>query len=571
MPWHQFPQQRRTCDPLYAYYSRGHRSNTYQNQLSVQFNLFVNQPDRRPAITFRDQDRWQHDGHRNVRPNELLGNRFQKLVDDSARERSGLQFVRLENQQREQVQLETRQLRELGNQRRDVERSLAQLQKHRDIELGTPLHDHDTDRIDLRARPDRSPELRDSANDHSKPPKIDEAGGRGNQDVVRNPRGNVGDSDEARPLKGERVGNSQVENVQDGDTREPRDGAGKGRDGLAGPLRLDPEVEPPKGDELKDQQGRKDQQERIENTGRDAARNRGEVSSRIEQKAEAVKEQAAVNAQKAAARRGERDGSQDRLKLPPATRSIEGKASAGVTDSVKPQGGQNAARDQVARPESRVRSIVEGADNDGPKNAANHAPPIRNGAAGRERSRANDLSAGNPPAVQRDSTPGATPATKSGPAMRSAPAERSTPALRSTPAERPSTFPRSIPAERNNASPRSAPGERTAPSARNDAVRTPHIPGGGGAARSNPSFTPPRGDTGGRVRSNAAPAPNPGRTIGGGGVASGRSAAAAPSRSGPAPGAGAPSRSGPGPGAAASGRSGAGAGAGAAGKRGRGK
>ena len=131
-PWHQFPRQRRCFDPLYAHYGRGRRSSEFYNQMNVQFNVFVNQPNRRPPIRFRDQDRWAREHRNDFRPNDFLGNRFQNVVDNAPRNRDGFQFVRLENQQREQVQQETRRMRELMDQRRDVERSLAQLERSRD-------------------------------------------------------------------------------------------------------------------------------------------------------------------------------------------------------------------------------------------------------------------------------------------------------------------------------------------------------------------------------------------------------------------------------------------------------
>ncbi|MFN9719491.1 MAG: hypothetical protein ACK58L_12390, partial [Planctomycetota bacterium] len=129
-PWHQFPRQRRCFDPLYAYYGRG-QNNDYFNQLNVQFNVFVNQANRRPPVRFRDQDRWVQD-HREFRADGLLGDRFQNFVNVSSEDQNGFRFVRLENRQRERVEETTSRLRELVNQRRDVERSLEQLDRMRD-------------------------------------------------------------------------------------------------------------------------------------------------------------------------------------------------------------------------------------------------------------------------------------------------------------------------------------------------------------------------------------------------------------------------------------------------------
>ena len=80
----------------------------------------------------------------------------------------------------------------------------------------------------------------------------------------------------------------------------------------------------------------------------------------IGQQAETVKEKAVNNAQNAAARRIERDQSQERLKLPPTNRSVNARASAGVTDYGKSTGAGSSARDQINRTESRVRSTIEG-------------------------------------------------------------------------------------------------------------------------------------------------------------------------------------------------------------------
>jgi len=539
-PWYQYPQQRRAFDPLYAYYSRGQRSNAYRNQLSVQFNLFVNQPNRRPAITFRDQDRWQHDGRREIRPNDLLGNRFQNLVDNSNRDRSGVQFVRLENRQREQVQQESRQLRDLGNQRRDVERSLSQLQKQHDGNLKAQLHGHEANRPDLRERLNEVGDSRGSNNDGQKSGRDGNVRNDENPDAGRNPRNKVDDSTDARTLSGRRDGSPRDTNSRDGNTREEgaagvKDGDVKGRGAVADSLRLDPKADASKSGEVRN---------RNENTVRDALRNRGDNSSRTDQKADADKEPSGSNGQNAAARRIERDGSQERLRLPTRTRSVDAQASGGVIDSNKASGTPNSTREPMNRNESRVRSTVEGSVN----SAINNAPATRNGAEGRERSRATDAPASNPPIIKRESTPRSIPATRSAPATRSTPAfrnpspERTTSSPRATPAERATLTPRvtptersapptrsapairNPPAERASLTPKSTPTERSAPVTRSAPVRNP---GGGGAARSAPNPGQPRADTGGRVRSNPGAASGAGRPSGGAG---GSGAAAAGKR-----------------------------------------
>jgi hypothetical protein len=501
-PWYQYAQQRRAFDSLYTYYSRGQRSNAYHNQLSVQFNLFVNQPNRRPAITFRDQDRWQHDGRGTIRTNDLLGNRFQNLVDNSTRDRSGLQFVRLENQQREQVQQETRQLRDLGNQRREVERSLTQLQKLRDGVLKPQLHSHDTNRTDLRERLDRSIESTVSNGNDPKSATSGNPEGHGNHDSNHRPLSKLGDAKDAGKSNGDhdvnsrdgnsrdgnsRDGNSRDGNSRDGNSRDGKDGDVKGRGAVADSLRLHPRADASKGVQMGHQ---------IENTARDVSKSGDDIWRRIGQKAETVKEQTANNIPNATARRIERDGSQERLKLPPTTRSIDAKASTGVLDAGKPSGANSFARDQMNRTESRVRSTIEGPVNDALKNT----PAIRNRIEGRDRTPATATPAANLPTITRESSPRSTPATR--PATRPAPTIQSTPAVPITPA------PRSTPAARPAPAIRSTPAVRSTP--------TPNQ-GGGGSTRSSPSVSPPRGDTGGRVRSNPAPAASPGRQSGGAG------------------------------------------------------
>ncbi len=497
-PWCQYPQQRRTFDPLFAYYSRGQRANVYQNQLNVQFNLFVNQPNRRPAITFRDQDRWQRDGGLNLRPNDLLGNRFQNLVDNSIQDRSGLQFVRLENRQREQVQEEARGLRELQNQRRDVERSLAQLQKIRDRELISPPQGNEVAPPGLRERLDRAVEPRVTNDDGPKSAKDENAGNDKKIDLDDNPLNKVDDSSDVRTLSGRREADNREQKADDVKASDLKANDVKDRDAkvrgtVADSLRLTPKAGPPKGGALRKE---------IENAAQDVSQSKENSKNRINQKVETAKEQASERTENAAARRIERTGAPDRLKLPPATRSIDTNPSPGVADTKKPSGVQDSGKVQNNRAESRVRSNIEGPVNGVIKNT----PAIRNGAEVRERSRATDKPAENSPAIKRESTPRQTPAQRPPANERPAPIQRAPAVERQTPAQRPA------------AAERQAPAARTAPT-RNQ--------GGDGAARSTPNTSVPRVDSGARERSRPAPAVTPGRVSGGAGAGAGAGAAGA--------------------------------------------
>ncbi len=344
-PWHQFPRQRRHFDPLYAYYGRG-RNNDYFNQLNVQFNVFVNQPNRRPPVRFRDQDRWVQD-HRDFRSHDLLGNRFQNFVDASRQDRDGFQFVRLENQQRERVQQETVRLRELVNQRRDVERSIAQLDRLRD-------RDNDGGRAgngpngllngsrDGDGRPDRDRgddprigELRDRIDDAANGPPGENPVTVGNQD--RETRGRdrlkLGDTTRnERPERPGRDGNKADDAVGNGltdgkiaiDNPSPGDG-GNGRGdandgdsrGAKGNTRDDLNAGPP-NETVGSDTGRGD---RGGNRNPQGEKTAGDVGTAI------IAGESDANAKPP---EQDRQGRRERLKLPPASNANENPASRNV-------------------------------------------------------------------------------------------------------------------------------------------------------------------------------------------------------------------------------------------------
>ncbi len=344
-PWHQFPRQRRHFDPLYAYYGRG-RNNDYFNQLNVQFNVFVNQPNRRPPVRFRDQDRWVQD-HRDFRSHDLLGNRFQNFVDASRQDRDGFQFVRLENQQRERVQQETVRLRELVNQRRDVERSIAQLDRLRD-------RDNDGGRAgngpngllngsrDGDGRPDRDRgddprigELRDRIDDAANGPPGENPVTVGNQDreIRGRDRLKLGDTTRnERPERPGRDGNKADDAVGNGltdgkiaiDNPSPGDG-GNGRGdandgdsrGAKGNTRDDLNAGPP-NETVGSDTGRGD---RGGNRNPQGEKTAGDVGTAI------IAGESDANAKPP---EQDRQGRRERLKLPPASNANENPASRNV-------------------------------------------------------------------------------------------------------------------------------------------------------------------------------------------------------------------------------------------------
>lgn len=136
MPWHQF-NHRRGIDPLFVHYSRGQDRTVFYNQLNVQFNVFVNNPDRRPSRTFRDQNDWvrrqgvgqnsaivsagQMSGRSNERDSGILGHRLQDVVERSRSRDDGVRFVSLQNDQRQAVRQDSERLRSLIAARQSVE------------------------------------------------------------------------------------------------------------------------------------------------------------------------------------------------------------------------------------------------------------------------------------------------------------------------------------------------------------------------------------------------------------------------------------------------------------------
>ncbi|MGV3482997.1 MAG: hypothetical protein ACO1RT_01125, partial [Planctomycetaceae bacterium] len=55
-PWHSYYRQSHGIDPLFSYFDRTHRGDvSFYQQINQQFNLSVNESDRRPPRSFRDQ------------------------------------------------------------------------------------------------------------------------------------------------------------------------------------------------------------------------------------------------------------------------------------------------------------------------------------------------------------------------------------------------------------------------------------------------------------------------------------------------------------------------------------
>lgn len=496
MPWHQFPQQRRACDPLFAYYSRGQRSNVYYNQLNIQFNSFVSQPNRRPPITFRDQDRWQQDSRGTVRQMDLLGNRFQNVVDNSAHDHSGTQFVRMENRQLEQVQQKTRQQRELGNQRRDVEQSLTQLQRHRDEHLDGHEDENAAGRVDHRDRLDRHNRL--DRHSSSRVPNGEEPGSVPGNNAVRNGGDNAAQNpvtlegkSKDSPTFGDNV-EAKTREPKDRDPkdrktkdRDPKDREAKGRDVVADTLKLDPKVDAVKDGPLRNH---------TENTARDASRIGREAPIGVGQKSQTTEKQSVTDrsadrTQGATARQTERADSKQRLQLPPVNRVADTQPSTAASNSGKSAPVNNLRRDVTNRTESRSISGSQAPASNTLKNGS----AIRNNNQGAVRTPTQGGPVANPRAIKRDVTPKA----------ERVPGPESTP--RSTPNSRPA------PAERSKA----APAERSMPTLK------PGVGQGtgrqsGGAQRPAPSITPPRSSAGGGARSTPGPATSPGRPSGGG-------------------------------------------------------
>lgn len=141
IPWHSyhrgvgFQSRRYSFDPLFVHanlYNRSGGGNFYQ-QINNQYNLFVNQSDRRPSHTYRDQqqrgDRGRgFDGRSDDRFNRGTGNtdRNESLLGESIRDlaqRNPDRFTRLTTEQLQRVRNESRGVPELASLRRDNERS----------------------------------------------------------------------------------------------------------------------------------------------------------------------------------------------------------------------------------------------------------------------------------------------------------------------------------------------------------------------------------------------------------------------------------------------------------------
>jgi hypothetical protein len=123
-PWHRFNQQRRQFDPLFAYTSRvqsvGNRN--YFNQMDQRFELLAQSPDRRPIHSFSHQNRQLISGRFddvNVRAGALGS-----TLHDHMQATRDVRFVKLEQVTRDRVQSESRQVREIGIQRREIERAI---------------------------------------------------------------------------------------------------------------------------------------------------------------------------------------------------------------------------------------------------------------------------------------------------------------------------------------------------------------------------------------------------------------------------------------------------------------
>lgn len=485
MPWHQFPQQRRAFDPLYAYYSRGQRSNVYYNQLNIQFDSFVSQPNRRPPITFRDQDRWQQDGRGSVRQTDLLGRRFQNIIENSAHDHSGTQFVRMENRQREQVQQQSRLQRELGNQRRDVEQSLTQLQRRRDEHIDAHSDDKANGRGDLQDRLDR--------NNRSRVPNGDEPGSAPGNNAVRNGGNNAvrnsvtldGNSKDSPTIGGDVATKTRDPKSRESKDRALKDGELKGKDAVADTLRLDPQADS-KVDAVKDGLPRN----QAENTTRDVSKNGRETPNGRDQKSQtaqeqSVRERSPDSEQGATVRQTERAESKLRLKLPPVSRPADTQPSTGISNSGQSAPINNLRRGITNRPESRSSSGGEAPNG----SAIMNGPAIRNNNKGAAKTPAPGGTASNPSASKRDTTPKAERAPKPEPTPRSTPNSKPARSERSTPAPKPDRTPGTDQGTRSQS---------------------------GREERPAPSITPPRSDSGGGARSTPKPATGPGRPGGGG-------------------------------------------------------
>ena len=158
-PWHQFHRQRRQFDPLYSHFSRsaGVGNVSFYDQVNGRFNLLTSNADRRPARTFN-----HHTGRELSRLNindeqsPFLGTTLQQHVKATGNTR----FVKLQEDQRIRLQTDSKSLRQLVDQRRDVE-NRGRLESTR---LGHQLNDstgrirnadqHDTERRERPSGPE---------------------------------------------------------------------------------------------------------------------------------------------------------------------------------------------------------------------------------------------------------------------------------------------------------------------------------------------------------------------------------------------------------------------------------
>jgi len=141
MPWHQYHRHHHGSDPLFCHYSRGGNNVAFYNQVNLQFNVFVSNPNRRPARTFRAQDQWVRQGnnghdHASDYQNSRLGNRFQNVVDSAPGNSDGLRFVKLENEQRQHLKRDAEQTQSLALQRRSVEKESGHRPSDSPLEAG---------------------------------------------------------------------------------------------------------------------------------------------------------------------------------------------------------------------------------------------------------------------------------------------------------------------------------------------------------------------------------------------------------------------------------------------------
>ena len=119
-PWHQFHRQRRQFDPLYSHFSRsvGVGNVSFYDQVNGRFNLLTSHVDRRPARTFN-----LHEEREPSRLNDSddrspgLGSTIQQHIKEAGNTR----FVKLQQDQRIRLQSDSKSVRQLADQRREVE------------------------------------------------------------------------------------------------------------------------------------------------------------------------------------------------------------------------------------------------------------------------------------------------------------------------------------------------------------------------------------------------------------------------------------------------------------------